>query len=545
MTKSLPHIPQSVTLKFDELLNSDFKLFQASDTHRLGCRLLDLVLYALKKENRVKVLITDSHVFEAFVYRAREIGLNPKTHAPKSIYLDWSEAIYPSQKVLTLDKVYQELGRSELGPTLLQLIVTHDLPKAIRTQASLVNSPLSIDVLNLVKAAQQLYNPLLNIAALEQLLVKKDLNLDILSKELLDLSKIVNKIHDALNAVDENSLDSVSLRRMNHSSLNPVVIQLYDVCNELNTVTASLTQLNCELAKNPLNAAVLVTYLESQVGFWGHFCYLLTNTQLTQWLGVLQNLPWDVAESIWNLAKSKIQTPWSDVILRQRASQDYNLGEFISTPIKFQDSQHLLRVLIGNVREKIEIVLDESLLSREDVTLTILPDAFQNTVVNPLFYEVVSTVDDLPLCSRLNTGSKLNDSQLLLNANLISKLIARRISKLEIFLNKSNIIISTLQRNAEVNEYFSRSNYQKMKLKVIEEDLVECLIDSNRKVGIIVLGSLLALDDLNDWVYQMQVLEVIKATGVDIIDIPLQINNGKAITLPTLITTQLQEYVGD
>jgi len=544
--KSLPFLPQSLAKSYHNLIAKDFKILQASTANRLGAQLLDFSLLALQTEEKVKVLIPDLTTKEAFIQRAQEVGLIPHNIGSGKIYLEWSEDIYPSQKILALGKVFPKLNQVILGKTLLDIIAAIPSVVALPLNENLNKSPLESKLFRAIESAYMLYNPLVDYDAIKQLIVDKDRDLTALKLEVKGIEDKLEDVLKVLKSVDSTFDDAHSLRRMNHSSHHPVIHNLYGVYKDLDDKINSLTQVAKVPMKRPLNAAMLTTYLYDQVRGWYHKCKLLSSSEVIDWLDIVIKLPKEIEDSVWVFAQYKIQQPWQDVILRQKAGQNLSQIEYHSSRMKFDDCQHLHRVLIGNLQERLEVVNDLANLDHEESTLTFLPHNLHHSVSNPFMYETISSIDDLPVLNSLYTGGQLNDSQLLSNAKYTAKLLAKRVPLLEIYVDKSKIIISlVLSLDKDVSQFLLENNFSKIKNGTVEENLMECLVDVNRKVYILILGSLIAIDNLSDWVYQIQLLEHIEATGITVIDIPIHIGANLDNPFIEPIHSILNRYVED
>lgn len=538
----LPHLPVTLAKSFNALFHKDFKLFQVSNNTQLGCRLLDLALYSLSSQQKLRILITNSSVLESFKMRADNVGIEIMVNSPGRLYLEWSKEIYPSQKTLAVDNVYSKLNQKVGSQSKYSILVKSQLNRALPRSETVESSQFSHDLMHQVRLAKSLYNPLVNYHLLKQL-TADDLNQDILQQEVNEIRKLIDKVLEVLSIIDESNYDIGSLRRMNHTSTNALVSTLYSAYRKAENTIKSLTQIKIDELKQPMNASTLTSHLKAKVVEWNHFIELLSNQQVVEWLGVVKGLPWDIADSLWNYAQYKITQPWMDVLLFERVNQDLGDIDFKSSRMKFVDCQHLLRVQTGSIKERIEILLNESLFNSEDQSLTLVPDYLSGSAINPLRYEAVSTMDSLPLHSEIYTGT-INDSQFLSNSKTISRLLTNCVPNLDVYLSKSKIIISTLHYfSSEVSNTLIQSGFEKLQKSNTNEMLEQCLVDNSRQVYLLILGSLLSVEDISDWVYQIQLLEAFEDSGIRIIDVPVHMNKGNKCALPKTISSLLEDYV--
>jgi len=542
--ESLPHISKSTEESLSRLLSRDYKLLQVSTQKRLGYQLMDLSLLALDTVERIKGIMTDPTVLNAYIQRAKEVGLEPVAESSSRIHFQWSSEIYPSQKALAVGQIMGQLNKKIGNKTLLHTLISHDLPSSLPIYNHLENTHLGAEMIDQIAACHALYHPIVDYAALSEMINSHQIDTATLCNEMASVRSVVDEVLMVLRHVERLSMDSSELRRVNHTSANSTIQELYKSYHDLDHVLKSLTQVNATQMRRPLNAAMLITYLSSQVLDWKHKSHLLTSDQVLMWLEAIKDLPRDIADTLWVLAKYKVEQPWSAVVIRQKVARNLTGITFTSSRMKYDDCQHLLRVLVGNVEERIELIGDESLINPQEGTLTLVPTDLSQGVVNPLAYEVVSTTDDLPPLCDLYLGGKLNDTQLLSNSQLIARLLSDANPQLTIYLSKTQILLSTLAaKNQEVSDHLTQQGFEELRPSKLIEALTECLIDVNRKIYLLVVGSVLSIDDLSDWVYQTQLIEVLEGTGIVVVDVPIQINEDATSALTQSLSSLMSHHV--
>lgn len=541
--KLLPHTPLKIS-RYLSQVSSNGESIDYPDAIALGKLLVDAALMYIKNGKEVLIYIDNEEVLQGIRSELQELNIYEEYHDDiKSLMYDWVTDSYVSKKGVKTGQVYHALGQMVDNVSLFHTLIWSAIEKyvPISTYVNEIPSSLRQLVADEVRQSLQAYRPVIDYQRMLALVRLEDFSIEHLDKDLGLVDDIIRRIETDLVRVEVVGLLESELRRMNQRVGHHLVISLFDLNDDIEGQIKTFKILTVNAGKRPLNAAQLVEYLNQQLIDLKQVRVLFAKVDIQSWISHLSQAH-PVSQKIIKKMAIHKQRDWVALLREYWARADSQHIVFTTNRILYSDALYYLRSTLMQIKGKLLVTSDSSVIDNHDDTIYLLPASIGKHGENIRSYNVGPAEFHYPILDQVIIRSELTDSELIHNARILSISLSDRLDQVYIYLNKDSIMISfRVLDDVECQQWLGLNDYEQIMIQDKVESLKDCFVDQTREIYVLTHGYLLDTVDISDWIYQVRLIELLEQTGVKLIDVPLSID--KEHNGPINSTTQiLDEY---
>lgn len=511
--------------------------------------LIDVALTQLVEGKKVVIHIDNEDILNGMKAYFSELTIHPEYRVNnRAIKCSWSSNDTRSPKALKMGQALSILGNTIGEYSILEILRNRKINTYVPIFDLLQSAPSTKRevILREIRQIQNLKLQYLDYQWLYQRIKEDHLEMKSIEQDLTLLKEVVKRLEEAIVSVQISKISPHDLRRQNHKTGLPEVVELFKVKSLIDRTKVNCVVIALPSVKNPLNAFQLMNYLNSQLIEYRKIITSFSDYRIQDWFRVIkQSLPLS-QRLAKQLAIYSISSSWVDLIRSNWATIDSHNLEYSSTRITYEDALFYLKSYIGDMKDRLIITPEINLNTVDMGTVHLVPKSSNLSNSQIIQYKVCPSDVKYVHTDGLLYKKQLTDSELLINARILSDLLVSRFSNINIYINREHIICFSLPiDDLMISDWLIDNQYEKLIINDEKEAMTACFIDQNRQVNFILLGYLMDIKLINDWIHQVRIIETLQNLGVRLIDIPFTITSGNSQLIVSPIIEILNGHFAD